>query len=189
MSPDAPAGTTLGPLASLVAYHNDVRAHLARLEVLARGSESRDRDEWLEAIAALARSALDLVNDEGRLHGLDEDLSLFPRIRAALAPADAAVADAVARAAREHAELEPFWPPLERWLDSLTVPDGVVSLPALRDARRRVEERYTPHLALEEAIIYPAAARVLDAPTLAHIAQEMRERRLRPPAPGTRWAP
>ena len=52
-----------GPLAELVGYHDRVRAHLARLDVLSRGSEGRDRDEWLDAIATLARSALDLVND------------------------------------------------------------------------------------------------------------------------------
>ena len=70
-----------GPLAELVGYHDRVRAHLARLDVLSRGSEGRDRDEWLDAIATLARSALDLVNDEGRLHNLDEERSIFPRLR------------------------------------------------------------------------------------------------------------
>jgi iron-sulfur cluster repair protein YtfE (RIC family) len=179
----------LEPLASLIAYHEQVRAHLQQLDVLARGNEDRDRNDWLIAIAALARSAVDLVNDEGRMHNLDEERSLFPRLREALTTADAELSDALARAESEHEDLVPFWPPLEQWLDSLTVPDAVVSLPALRDARQSVEERYVPHLRLEEIVIFPAAARLLGPETMALIAQEIRDRRLRPLPPGTRVAP
>jgi len=177
-------------IATLVAHHDRVRAHLDRLDVLARGPEDpARRDEWLEAIAALARSALDLVNDEGRMHGLDEERSLFPRLREALTTADAELADALARAETDHEDLPPFWAPLEQWLGSLVVPDAVVSLPALRDAHRAVVERYLPHLRLEEIVIFPAAERLLGAPTLTLIAQEIRDRRLRPPPIGTRVAP
>jgi hemerythrin-like domain-containing protein len=111
------------------------------------------------------------------LHVADEELSLRPRLERI---GDRAVQGALAAMSKEHeggrALLEPL---LSDWVDL----SGDRANPWLRTARaaeaRRLQQLLDEHLALEESILFPAAAARLSPHSLEAIAEEMRARRSR----------
>ena len=163
----------------MVGHHTKLRAHLVRLSTIDADMRRRD-GESLEDAAELAAAAIDVFEREGQLHSFDEDTLLFPRLRAALGPADVAERDALDRAEAEHAEMVPLWPRLERWLARLLIPDEMVSLFAFHEARLALEARFLPHLQFEERVIYPAARRLLGDAKLREMMVLMLAHRARP---------
>lgn len=110
------------------------------------------------------------------LHALDEEQSLAPRLRGR-EPAIDAELETMVREHREH----------ERPLDALVAACAELS----RDPGRRgelastvtrsveeLERHFAAHLAREEAVIFPAARRLLDRAADADVVKEIRLRRL-----------
>jgi hypothetical protein len=107
------------------------------------------------------------------LHHADEDIDLFPRLRAiAVAAGDSTLLAALDEAARAHGPLESRWTGLRAHLVSVAAgappdPDRIAAFVAHEEA----------HLAIESGHILPAARRLLDADALHALGRAMAARR------------
>jgi hypothetical protein len=114
------------------------------------------------------------------LHATDEDVSLAPRLRLALAgaPSSAVVADALDAMTAEHPEVDALGAAIAEICATIAArPDATTSLAA--DVAR-LSALWDEHLAREEEIIFPAARLLLPAEAQAIILEECRSRRASP---------
>lgn len=155
------------PIAGMLECHDRIRQFLDGLGRLAALDDLRDprAPDAARACARYFREGLPL-------HGLDEDLSLAPRLRPT---ADAEVIDALDAMAAEHGLMDRGLPQLLADLDAVGVGDPP-AVEELRAGHLWLDRLLRAHIEMEERVIFPAAAD-LDAETLAMIAGEMRARR------------
>jgi hemerythrin-like domain-containing protein len=112
-------------------------------------------------------------------HTADEDVSLFPRLRNSDAPTARDVLEALDNLQRDHYEADAHHRVVDelvrRWLadGSLTGTDH----DELRARLTRLQDLYQQHIATEERLVFPIAARVLGRPQLTEIGLEMATRR------------
>jgi hemerythrin-like domain-containing protein len=112
-------------------------------------------------------------------HTADEEDSLFPRLRASGDPLAARALALVERLHDDHAIAEAHHEHVEilmrRWLnqDHLDAADAA----SLRQHLTALQALYKAHIAVEDHELFPAAARVLDAPALRDMGREMAARR------------
>ncbi len=155
-------------LALLAECHERIRA-FADLAVEASRPEPSDADV-AEACARCVRYFVEAFP----LHVADEEESLLPRLRGLSADVDAALAAMHA----QHAGHQPL------------LGDFVAALKSLRDApadpwRRnylgtvasQLQDHFDAHLALEEAVLFPAIASSMPAVVQAAVVRELRARR------------
>lgn len=164
------------PLGLLSDCHRRVEKFLDQLLLIAeaeRGGElSPERRQALE-------TALRYFQQGAPLHTRDEEESLFPRMRdsgrpevaVALADLDRLEADHdVADIA--HAEVDALG---LRWLSEGTLPEAEAA--RMIETLKTLRETYRRHIALEDNVMFPLAARVLEADTLETVGREMAVRR------------
>jgi hemerythrin-like domain-containing protein len=128
--------------------------------------------EVAEAAAAFARYFQVALP----LHAADEDLSLRPRLERA--PVPRTVREALARMSAEHGELDAILAELVPAFSAVAAYPSLLRVRADELARgvAALAAAFTPHLRLEEDVIFPAV-RGLAAGSLAEIRAEMRARR------------
>lgn len=153
-------------------------------EVLGDGHERLRRMlrlmQWLRLhLAAMGRdgqarqAARELVHFFDRtmpLHHEDEERHVFPPLLAA-----GQCVEAVQRLQREHLEMAQLWPAVRTVLRRRS--DGPGLAPADDAVLDRFVRLYDWHLAAEDELVFPAAARCLDAAALADIGEQMSRRR------------
>ncbi len=165
----APGGESL--VESLAACHQRIRRFVELAAVIASPDAARRPARELgEAAAAVHRYfAIALP-----LHVADEDLSLTPR----LVGRDPVVDAALARLAVEHADHEPALARLCELTSALAAdPARHAALgPVLAPLAAELRAGFEAHLALEEAVVFPAVAG-LPAADQAAIVRELRDRR------------
>lgn len=161
------------PLGMLCDCHRRIERFLRVLCEVAQRAQGRGlSDEEQEA----ARGALHYFREGGAQHNRDEEDSLFPRLREAGAADDLRAIEALehehADAGALHATIEHLY---TRWMaqGELSHDDAR----ALLEATRQLEPLYATHIATEEAVVFPHAARVLDAGAIAAMGAEFRARR------------
>lgn len=167
------------PISLMLACHERIRRFTGGLSRLAALEDLRDPQAApaAEAIARYLRMALPL-------HAADEDESLTPRLQAHCG--DGRVFEALEVMERQHREIHGGLPRVLRLLDAV-IEGPPPSRAALSDAADWLCTLMEAHLALEEAVIFPAA---LDLPpeALAEMAEEMPARRgLSPAAARAMW--
>lgn len=154
----------------LLECHARIRAFLAMARRVADGA-SAPREELATAagrVHAYFTRALPL-------HARDEEESILPRLRGRDPEVDRELATMV----HEHAE---HAAPLEALVGACAVlaqdpaRHGEVA-PALDAAAAELERHFAAHLAREEAVVFPAMRRLLDADADAAIVRELRARR------------
>ena len=154
----------------LLECHERIRAMVALAERLAAA-----RGEPPESLAEAASRVHRYFTLALPLHALDEEVSLLPRLRGRSAALDGELA-AMAREHRDH----------ERPVGALVAACARIAhdpachpefAHALAAAAAELGQHFEAHLTREEAIIFPAVRRLLDAETLALVASEMRSRR------------
>lgn len=156
------------PVASFLECHNRIDRFLTGMGRLAALDDLAD-----PRAPEAARQCARYFREGLPLHGQDEDLSLAPRLRA-VNPGPAAL-DALDQMALDHAQMDEGLPALLAQLDAIAA--GTPGTPeALRSGHAWLDQLLRTHVALEEAVVFPACA-ALDADTLAIIAAEMRARR------------
>lgn len=164
------------PLALLRACHVRVAAHSDMLEWLAKHLMVHECDAEAQQVASFV---LRYFDSAGRHHHEDEDVDLFPHMRAAAKGQNAErVALLVAQLSAEHAELASKWNVMRERLELIAHGERV----QLRELEvDHFCKLYRTHIALEEANVYPLAALILDEERLKAIGTAMAARR------GVKW--
>ena len=112
-------------------------------------------------------------------HTADEEVSLFPRLRATGDPAAAEALALLDRLEHDHDDAEAHHGAVERlvrrWLsDDRLEPSEAAEL---RERLTKLTALYRRHIAVEDQELFPAAARLLGAAELRQIGREMASRR------------
>jgi hemerythrin-like domain-containing protein len=166
------------PLGLLVHCHHKIESHLRNLERVADAITSDDPAVRLAAIAAAERASAHFATP-GVKHTEDEELSLFPRLRARKGADVSGVLEVIESLESQHRSAEHCHEAFDVLLAAL--PRDRPATPELAErVRHSVQcmcQLYRPHMQLENEVIFPAAARMLDAAELAELGAEMRERR------------
>jgi hemerythrin-like domain-containing protein len=160
------------PIAFLSACHRRIEARLESLERAATALRSGDASLTAEATETV-RAVVEHLAQSGRRHQEDEERSFFPRLRQR-APHLAPLLD---RLEREHREETPLTSELSQLAVALRErvdSEDVRRFERVVDALRA---HFTPHIAVEESELLPAAAEAFSAEDLRTIAEEMRARR------------
>ena len=159
------------PLGMLKDCHRRVEHFLNILVVVvdrARGRALSDEER------AAVEASLHYFRVGGRRHTADEEESLFPRLREA-----GALPPEIEALEKDHDTADPLLDATDqlytRWIDNGALTEEEDQ--QLRDATEHLRKLYADHIKIEDTIVFPCAAQVLDPETLARIGQEFRTRR------------
>lgn len=172
------------PIGLLTDCHRRIEKFLEILQRVAREYSGRP----LDAKAADAvRTAKRYFSYAAPKHTADEEKSLFPRMKAAVAAGKTPPCEALARLEDDHQHADAMHARVDTllglWLGGSEVEGGgaavlppgqAAELSSLLDSLR---ELYRDHIRVEETEVFPLAGRLLTAPDLAEMGQEMRARR------------
>lgn len=158
------------PLGMLKDCHRRIEHFLGILCVVAERAEGRSPSQ--EETAAV-EAALNYFHVGGQRHTTDEEESLFPRLFAAgeFSELDH-LEDDHAEANQVHAEVEALY---RSWISAGSLDEGESR--RLLAASSRLRDLYQAHIQLEDNVVFPKAAQVLDKETIRVIGQEFRARR------------
>ena len=170
MATAPPAANRLqAPFEELEACHEQVRRmlrllHWLRIHLASMGCDAQARQA--------ARDLMRYFDTVAPAHHEDEERHVFPRLLAA-----ALCVDTVVRLQREHLAMADLWSTVravlqrvdaDRWRGFAQDDEGVLESFA---------RLYDWHIAAESELVYPAAARCLDAADLVAMGDEMARRR------------
>jgi hemerythrin-like domain-containing protein len=158
-----------GPIEHLFACHRRIEDRLAILERAGAHLESSPG----EALTAIANS-LRFMDTSGVLHTIDEEQSVFPRMRTHLTADELAYVDELES---QHREADRVYELLKAVVASLIKSPTPELIQQYRELVGKLSEAYRDHIASEEATLLPIGRRVLDDSELAEIQSEMRGRR------------
>jgi iron-sulfur cluster repair protein YtfE (RIC family) len=166
------SGSTLDrPLEHLTACHRRIEERLGTLERVGAHLDGNST-EPLEAIASCFR----FFDSNGVLHTADEEESVFPRLQPRLSDEErtfiGTLEDQHREADRLYSELKAIAVELQSGL-----PASRELQQRYRTATSRLAELYRSHMAAEDVMLIALGQRVLSAPELAEISQEMKNRR------------
>jgi hemerythrin-like domain-containing protein len=169
-----PESDFFNPLGLLSDCHRRIERFLG---VLVKISEKRNGAELPGVEQAALETALTYFRNSAPKHTSDEEDSLFPRLRAsreaasALECLDKLEGDHKA-AAKDHRTVDSLG---TRWLA-----EGKLAAALARElgqALTRLSSLYARHIAIEDAELFPLAAKVLPEADLAAVGREMADRR------------
>ncbi len=149
------------------------------LAVLRRALERYAKRELDDECSNALRTAQRYFREGAPRHTEDEEVSLFPRLRALGRENLRELLDAADRLEREHEEAERIHAAvdarIDRWLGGLRLtPDEARAMASDLDALDRL---YSQHIAFEDRVLFPAAARALGREAMRRIGEEMAARR------------
>ncbi len=122
------------------------------------------------------KAALQYFHTGGERHTLDEEESLFPRLSRAAGEDGVEV---IERLERDHSHAADLHAAVD-WMYTSWITDGVlepVDPQRLLSHTADLRQLYKEHIEIEESIIFPRAAEMLDSQTIAAIGQEFITRR------------
>lgn len=158
------------PLGMLSDCHRRIEHFLGILCLVAERAQGRTLT--VEEISAI-EAALNYFRVGGQRHTKDEEESLFPRLIAAGGFAELErLEQDHEEADRAHAEVEELY---RSWIATGTLNES--------DSRRllasttRLRDLYKAHIQVEDTVVFPKAAQVLDPIAIVEIGEEFRARR------------
>ena len=161
------------PLGMLTDCHRRIEHFL---DILCRVAERASGRALSDEESAAVRASLEYFRKGGQRHNADEEESLFPRLRAAAQEADFSEIAGLEGDHRDgnqlHEAVEKLY---EKWLQggALALADQDKILSLIQHLKRLYEE----HIRMEEQLVFPRAAKLLNRQTIAEIGQEFRKRR------------
>lgn len=166
------------PLDVLFRCHSSIAANL---ETLRRASESLRRiDECdFKSVFATVDTVLTHFATVGIRHTLDEDLSLFPRMREYSDTVVSDVFEVIGQLEIQHKRAGSIEHSLEKMLVSLAADEDLSKnkLDLFCDLSESLYDLYRPHIQMENEFIFPSAAEILSSDELLAVGKEMYERR------------
>ncbi len=160
------------PIGMLADCHRRIERFIRILSWVAERAEGRTLSgEETEAVEA----ALKYFQESGPRHNKDEEESIFPRLRSA----HAAVMVEVDRLEGEHQETEALHKECAELYARWIAEEGLhgADRTRLRAVVTRLERIYREHIRLEEDVVFPCAARLLDGSATAKVGAEFKARR------------
>ena len=161
------------PLGMLADCHRRIERFLKVLDIVCHRAKGRALS--VEEASAV-KGSLDYFRSGGRRHTADEEESLFPRLRSRLSASDFTEIDALEHehqtADALHEEVDDLY---TRWLSAGTLDKADAARLAV--AVEELVRMYAGHIRLEEDVVFPRAAAVLDAVAVQAIGDEFRRRR------------
>jgi hemerythrin-like domain-containing protein len=126
-------------------------------------------------LEAIRKSVL-FLDSNGALHTMDEEVSLFPRLRPRLTGDELAHLD---RLGQQHREMESVFSELKDVVEEIAAsPQQAIPLETrYRELVARLNGLYRPHIQFEDDVLMQLARRILGQGELAKISEEMRTRR------------
>ena len=163
------------PTGLLSDCHRRIEMFLGTLIAVA---EVIDRPPTEDTARAL-ESALRYFGQAAPKHTADEEESLFPRLRQIRHAEMQAAVSKLEELEKEHLRAVPLHAEIER-LGARYLSTGVLASPEVcefRGAVRDLASMYKQHIAVEDELVFPLAARVLSDAEKSAIAEEMASRR------------
>jgi len=161
------------PIGMLIDCHRRIEQFLHILCVVVNRAQSRAlTDEEKNAV----QSALQYFRVGGQRHTADEEESLFPRLRTKSAASNV---EQLSELEGDHCHANDLHQAVEA-LYSAWIAAGSLSPEdeqRLRSATEQLKHLYEEHIQVEEQIVFPRAAVMLDSRTIAQIGQEFHARR------------
>ncbi|HEY2860333.1 MAG TPA: hemerythrin domain-containing protein [Terracidiphilus sp.] len=130
-----------------------------------------------EEECAAIQAALHYFRTGGPRHNADEEQSLFPRMRAAGAASDEL--GKIGGLEHDHRDAEVMHAKVDE-LYSAWIANGSLNSEQhgeLAVATARLQQFYRDHIDLEEKVVFPRAAQMLDSETISAMGQEFQARR------------
>ena len=121
------------------------------------------------------KAALQYFRTGGQRHTVDEEESLFPRLR----ESDAGSLAEIDRLEDDHREANDLHASVERLYSTWIASGELTSSDALQleSQTERLKQLYSDHIVVEETIVFARASQVLDSHAIAAIGTEFRFRR------------
>jgi hemerythrin-like domain-containing protein len=161
------------PIGMLKDCHRRIERFLGILCQVARQAQGRglNADERRAVEAALR-----YFDESGPRHNLDEEDSLFPRLRAMKA---AEVLEKVKRLETEHGEAGVLHREAGQLYSKWMVERGLSADKGMRlqTIAEELQRLYREHIHIEEDVVFPVAAKLLDRDAVAAMGSEFRIRR------------
>lgn len=161
------------PLGMLADCHRRIERFLNVLDLVRTRAKGRALNE--EESSAV-KGSLDYFRSGGRRHTADEEESLFPRLRGQLSAADFKEIESLEHehqtADALHMEVDRLY---TRWLSAGALNEADTA--RLASAVEELVRMYAGHIRLEEDVVFPRAAQVLNAGEVQAMGHEFRRRR------------
>jgi hemerythrin-like domain-containing protein len=160
------------PIGMLADCHRRVEDFLGILCVVVERAQNR---ELTNEEKSAVQSALQYFKMGGQRHTADEEESLFPRLRGSSNPAIEAIAGLQSehrRANQLHDSIEKFY---LTWISSGKL--APEEQDQLLSQTGQLKDLYSAHIKVEETVVFPYAAKVLDSEVIAKIGAEFKMRR------------
>lgn len=161
------------PLAMLSACHRRIERRLEQLTLIAERLSEPDPERRAEALRVLSDVRRHFATS-GAHHTDDEELTLFPMLRAADDPALHALLDVLEA---DHGVLDAMHAELEDLGDRLQAAVTPEDVEALRVLGADLKVHYERHIRQEDSRILPKAADLLSPEQVEELGFEMRRRR------------
>lgn len=161
------------PIAMLMDCHRRIERFLDILCVVAERAAGR---ALTGEESAAVQASLHYFRTGGQRHNADEEQSLFPRLRASGAQEELNEIDGLEGDHRDanqlHRDIEALY---DKWIGSGAL--GLKDQDDLLAGTGHLKRLYTEHIRLEEQVVFPRAAKVLDQQAIDAIGEEFRGRR------------
>ncbi|MFZ0394239.1 MAG: hemerythrin domain-containing protein [Terracidiphilus sp.] len=159
------------PIGMLTDCHRRIEQFLGILCVVAERARGRAMSD---EEAAAVEAALAYFRVGGRRHNADEEESLFPRMRATGDTDDVGELEHEHRdAGALHARVEELY---AKWPVQAGLEAGMQK--ELAESTEGLKRLYAKHIEREETVVFPRAARTLNAEAIAEMGREFRARRV-----------
>ena len=165
------------PTGLLSDCHRRIEMFIRSLEAVAEGLDSAPNQETRRALEV----ALRYFREAAPKHTADEEESLFPRLRELQSPELEKAFSKLAELESDHRWAEPLHSEVEslglKYLSGGLSPTQVQQF---REAVSQLSSMYERHIAVEDSILFPVAAKALSDADKRAIAEEMAKRRAVP---------
>jgi hemerythrin-like domain-containing protein len=166
------------PIGMLSDCHRRIERFLDVLHRVARRAQHNALDAGERSAV---EAALRYFRESGPRHNMDEEESLFPRLKnldTGAAPSEPVLSE-IARLSSDHAEAAPLHGEVDtlysKWISAGAL--EAADRARLLAATASLQQLYQEHIRVEEELIFPCAARLLDRGTIAAMGAEFKGRR------------
>lgn len=164
------------PLELMSDCHRRIEQFLA---VIGKAVDQYSQRELDESCTTALRAAQQYFRNGAPRHTEDEEVSLFPRLRDLGRDDLHELLQAADRLERQHDQAQRLHASVDqrvdRWLDTGRLAPAEAE--AIASDLEALDRLYTEHIAFEDTVLFPAAARALGDDALRSIGQEMAARR------------